>query len=71
MNAKKLLALLMSLVLLLGVFSGTALAADGEETASPEATDAPAESASDNASDGASADGDAVSDAQAAAQEAY
>ena len=71
MNAKKLLTLLMSLVLLLGVFSGTALAADGEETAAPEATDAPAESASDNASDGASADGDAVSDAQAAAQEAY
>ena len=67
MNAKKLLALLMSLVLLLGVLSGTALAADGEETAAPEATSAPAESASDNAS----ADGDAVSDAQAAAQEAY
>ena len=67
MNAKKLLALLMSLVLLLGVLSGTALAADGEETAAPEATSAPAESASDNASAGS----DAVSDAQAAAQEAY
>lgn len=67
MNAKKLLALLMSLVLLLGALSGTALAADGEETAAPETTDTPAESASDNAS----ADGDAVSDAQAAAQEAY
>ena len=71
MNAKKLLALLMSLVLLLGVLSGTALAADGEETAAPEATSAPAESASDNASDGTSAGSDAVSDAQAAAQEAY
>ena len=59
MNAKKLLALLMSLVLLLGVLSVPALAADGDET--------PAESASDSAS----SDGDAVSDAQAAAQEAY
>lgn len=58
MNAKKLLALLMSLVLLLGALSVPALAADGD-TAS-------AESASDNAS----SDG-AVSDAQAAAQEAY
>lgn len=71
MNAKKLLALLMSLVLLLGALSVPALAADGEETAAPETTDAPAESASDNASGGASADSDAVSDAQAAAQEAY
>lgn len=71
MNAKKLLALLMSLVLLLGALSVPALAADGEETAAPEATSAPAESASDNASGGASADSDAVSDAQAAAQEAY
>ena len=71
MNAKKLLALLMSLVLLLGALSIPALAADGEETAAPEATSAPAESASDNASDGASDGTDAVSDAQAAAQEAY
>ena len=63
MNAKKLLALLMSLVLLLGALSVPALAADGD-TAS-------AESASDNASGGASADSDAVSDARAAAQEAY
>ena len=37
MNAKKLLALLMSLVLLLGALSIPALAADGEETAAPEA----------------------------------
>ena len=58
MNAKKLLALLMSLVLLLGALSVPALAADGD-TAS-------AESASDNASSDS-----AVSDAQAAAQEAY
>ena len=58
MNAKKLLALLMSLVLLLGALSVPALAVDGD-TAS-------AESASDNASSDS-----AVSDAQAAAQEAY
>ncbi len=58
MKAKKLLALLMSLVLLLGALSVPALAADGD-TAS-------AESASDNASSDS-----AVSDAQAAAQEAY
>lgn len=67
MKAKKLLALLMSLVLLLGALSVPALAADGEETAAPEVTDAPAESASDSTS----SDGGAVSDAQAAAQEAY
>ena len=44
MKAKKLLALLMSLVLLLGALTVPALAAD-EETASPEATEAPAEDA--------------------------
>ena len=45
MNAKKLLALFMSLVLLLGALSVPALAADGGETAAPEATGAPAEDA--------------------------
>ncbi len=65
MKAKKLLALLMSLVLLLGALAVPALAAD-EETASPEATDAPAESASDNASADTSAE-----DAQAALQAQY
>ena len=54
MNAKKLLALLMSLVLLLGALSIPALAAD-EETASPEATGAPTEGVTDSASDDANA----------------
>ena len=45
MNAKKLLALFMSLVLLLGALSVPALAADGGETAAPEATGASAEDA--------------------------
>ena len=40
MNAKKLLALFMSLALLLGALSVPALAAD-EETAAPEATGTP------------------------------
>ena len=54
MNAKKLLALLMSLVLLLGALSIPALAAD-EETASPEATGTPTEGVTDSASDDANA----------------
>ena len=62
MNAKKLLALFMSLVLLLGALSVPALAADGGETAAPEATGAPAGSASD---------GTSAEDAQAAIQEKY
>ena len=61
MNAKKLLALLMSLVLLLGALSIPALAAD-EETASPEATGTPTEGVTDSASDDANA---AVSEMQA------
>ena len=61
MKAKKLLALLMSLVLLLGALTVPALAAD-EETASPEATEAPAESASADTS---------AEDAQAALQAQY
>ena len=61
MNAKKLLALLMSLVLLLGALSVPALAAD-EETASPEATGTPTEGVTDSASDDANA---AVSEMQA------
>lgn len=42
MNAKKWLALLMSLVLLLGTLSGTALAADSEETPTEGVTDSAA-----------------------------
>ena len=61
MNAKKLLALLMSLALLLGALSIPALAAD-EETASPEATGTPTEGVTDSASDDANA---AVSEMQA------
>ena len=61
MKAKKLLALLMSLVLLLGALSIPALAAD-EETASPEATGTPTEGVTDSASDDANA---AVSEMQA------
>ena len=60
MNAKKLLALLMSLVLLLGALSIPALAAD-EDTASPEATGTPTEGVTDSASDDANA---AVSEMQ-------
>ena len=62
MKAKKLLALLMSLVLLLGALSIPALAADGEDTASPEATGTPTEGVTDSASDDANA---AVSEMQA------
>ena len=65
MKEKKLLALLMSLVLLLGALTVPALAAD-EETASLEATEAPAGNASDNASADTSAE-----DAQAALQAQY
>ncbi len=54
MNAKKLLALLMSLVLLLGALGIPALAAD-EKTASPEATGTPTEGVTDSASDDANA----------------
>ena len=61
MNAKKLLALFMSLALLLGALSIPALAAD-EETASPEATGTPTEGVTDSASDDANA---AVSEMQA------
>ena len=62
MNAKKLLALLMSLALLLGALSVPALAADGGETAAPEATGTPTEGVTDSASDDANA---AVSEMQA------
>ena len=79
MKAKKLLALLMSLVLLLGALAVPALAADdgttdgsaaagSSEAASEAASDAASEAASDAASEAAS---DAASDAAAAAQEAY
>lgn len=61
MNAKKLLALFMSLVLLLGALSVPALAADGGETAAPEATGTPTEGVTDSASDDANA---AVSEIQ-------
>lgn len=71
MKAKKLLALLMSLVLLLGALAVPALAADDGTTgdsAAAGSSDAASEAASDAASEAAS---DAASDAAAAAQEAY
>ena len=70
MKAKKLLALLMSLVLLLGALAVPALAADDGTTgdsAAAGSSDAASEAASDAASEAAS---DAASDAAAAAQEA-
>ena len=66
MNARKWLALLMSLVLLAGILPGAALAADGdtaeptEETAAPDATGTPTEGVTDSA----------AADAQAAIDEA-
>ena len=67
MKAKKLLALLMSLVLLLGALAVPALAAD-DGTTGDSAAAGSSEAASEAASDAAS---EAASDAAAAAQEAY
>ena len=67
MKVKKLLALLMSLVLLLGALAVPALAAD-DGTTGDSAAAGSSEAASEAASDAAS---EAASDAAAAAQEAY
>lgn len=62
MKARKWLALLLSLVLLLGLLPGAAIAADGEETAADSVTDSAADSTTDSAAEDAQA---AISEAQA------
>lgn len=62
MKARKWLALLLSLVLLLGLLPGAAIAADGEETTTESEIDSTADSTTDSAAEDAQA---AISEAQA------